>query len=287
MAKTPLKGADGSAKEEDTSEQQQKVTNMLHQQDHRLSNIALKFKRQNVFTAGVDVDEKVPNIKTIPKSNAQRDLICEFFAIFSSHPTLVNALQQNFIFASLGDEEKSILVNAMECLEVAGNFNVITQGEEGDFFYVIERGVCTVIVNGDAVASIGDGKSFGELALLYNTPRQATIRSQGTTQLFSLDRATFRYTLAKSSSDRINSIQHALSKVSLLAGLTPLQLHKISQAVEIIKVEPGDSPRFSASHPSPSRRPRDHREGIGGQRLLHDPGGHGARHRCGLEWRLQ
>jgi cAMP-dependent protein kinase regulator len=151
----------------------------------------------------------------------------------------VNALEQNFIFASLGEDEKSILVNAMELLEVASNFNIITQGEEGDFFYVIERGVCTVIVNQEAVASIGDGKSFGELALLYNTPRQATIRSQGTTRLFSLDRATFRYTLAKSSSDRINSIQHALSKVSLLSGLTPMQLHKISQAVEIMKVEAG------------------------------------------------
>jgi cAMP-dependent protein kinase regulator len=194
----------------------------------------------------------------------------------------VQALEQNFIFATLGDEEKDILVNAMELMEVNGNFNVITQGqralplslpspdsvsslflgEEGDFFYVIEKGVFTVIVNDEAVASIGDGKSFGELALLYNTPRQATIRSQGVAQLFSLDRATFRYTLAKTSADRISNVQGALSKVPLLSGLTQLQLHKISQAVDIQKFEPGFPPSPLTPRPYLLLRSNHHREGL-------------------------
>ncbi len=97
------------------------------------------------------------------------------------------------------------------------------------------------MVNDTPVATLSDGKSFGELALLYNTPRQATIRSQGPAQLFSLDRVTFRYTLAKSSSERSNHIQHSLAQVSLLSGLTQLQLSKISEAVEIIKFEPGQT----------------------------------------------
>jgi CRP-like cAMP-binding protein len=119
-----------------------------------------------------------------------------------------------------------------------------------------------VIVNDEAVASIGDGKSFGELALLYNTPRQATIRSQGVAQLFSLDRATFRYTLAKTSSDRINNVQGALSKVSLLTGLTQMQLHKISQAVEIQKFEPG------LHHPRPLVSPLPHLSPTAGQIII-------------------
>ena len=117
---------------------------------------------------------------------------------------------------------------------------ICAQGEEGDFFYVVEKGIFTVIINGDSVASLSDGKCFGELALLYNTPRQATIRSQGVAKLFSLDRLTFRYILAKSSYDKIHTVQQALSKVTLLADLTPNQLHKISQAVEILKYEPGN-----------------------------------------------
>lgn len=129
----------------------------------------------------------------------------------------------------------------MEKVDVGSNENIITQGEEGDYFYIIERGTFTVLVNDNPVSSLTDGKSFGELALLYNTPRQATIRSQGPAQLFSLDRDTFRYTLAKSSSERSHHIQHSLARVPLLSGLTPLQLSKISEAVEIVKFQAGQS----------------------------------------------
>jgi CRP-like cAMP-binding protein len=152
-----------------------------------------------------------------------------------------NALDQNFIFATLGEDERVILLNAMEKVDIGPNENIITQGEEGDYFYIIERGTFTVLVNDSPVATLTDGKSFGELALLYNTPRQATIRSQGPAQLFSLDRDTFRYTLAKSSSERSHHIQHALARVPLLSGLTPLQLSKISEAVEIVKFQAGQS----------------------------------------------
>eukprot|EP00602_Paraphysomonas_sp_CaronLab_P010418 CAMPEP_0185025144 /NCGR_PEP_ID=MMETSP1103-20130426/8214_1 /TAXON_ID=36769 /ORGANISM="Paraphysomonas bandaiensis, Strain Caron Lab Isolate" /LENGTH=758 /DNA_ID=CAMNT_0027558279 /DNA_START=58 /DNA_END=2331 /DNA_ORIENTATION=+ len=197
-----------------------------HDQEQRIE-LAFKAKRQNVFTAGIDTS-KEPTLKNVPKTDAQRDLI--------NH-----ALDQNFIFATLGEEERNILVNAMEKVEIGANENIITQGEEGDFFYVIERGVFSVIVNDTTVGSLGDGKSFGELALLYNTPRQATVKSTGPAHLFSLDRDTFRYTLARSSSERSNQIQQALSKVSLLAGLTPYQLSKISEAVEIIKFDTGQT----------------------------------------------
>jgi CRP-like cAMP-binding protein len=152
-----------------------------------------------------------------------------------------NALDQNFIFATLGEDERAILLNAMEKVDIGPNENIITQGEEGDYFYIIERGTFTVLVNDSPVATLTDGKSFGELALLYNTPRQATIRSQGPAQLFSLDRDTFRYTLAKSSSERSHHIQHSLARVPLLSGLTPLQLSKISEAVEIVKFQAGQS----------------------------------------------
>jgi CRP-like cAMP-binding protein len=129
----------------------------------------------------------------------------------------------------------------MEKVSIGSNENIITQGEEGDYFYIIEQGTFTVLVNDTPVATLGHGKSFGELALLYNTPRQATIRSQGPGQLFSLDRDTFRYTLAKSSSERSHHVQHSLSQVPLLSGLTPLQLSKISEAVEIVKFQGGQT----------------------------------------------
>lgn len=48
---------------------------------------------------------------------------------------------------------------------------VIKQGDEGDNFYVVDDGLFDVFVSGRKVVEIGEGGSFGELALMYNTPR--------------------------------------------------------------------------------------------------------------------
>lgn len=56
---------------------------------------------------------------------------------------------------------------------------VIQQGDEGDNFYVIENGEIEFYVNGEKVGEIKDGASFGELALIYGTPRAATAKVSG------------------------------------------------------------------------------------------------------------
>lgn len=59
-------------------------------------------------------------------------------------------------------------VDAMFEKPVVANELVIKQGEEGDYFYVIEHGLFEIFVHGQLVLEIGDGGSFGELALMYN-----------------------------------------------------------------------------------------------------------------------
>jgi CRP-like cAMP-binding protein len=113
-------------------------------------------------------------------------------------------------------------------------------GTAGDFFYIVERGVFSVIINGATVGELSDGKYFGELALLYDTNRQATIRCGDATAIaYTLDRNTFRYIVAHSADDRRGEIQRALSKVPLLQGLTKQQIMKISDSVEIVKFNIG------------------------------------------------
>ena len=54
---------------------------------------------------------------------------------------------------------------------------VIRQGDEGDNFYVVDDGQFEVFVNEKKAVEIGPGGSFGELALMYNTPRAATVKA--------------------------------------------------------------------------------------------------------------
>lgn len=104
---------------------------------------------------------------------------------------------------------------------------------------MIEHGAFSVIINNAVVGQLGDGQSFGELALLYDTNRQATIRAESPSVAFTLDRDTFRYIVAHSSDSRRVEVQRALSKVPLLSGLTSHQIAKLSDSVEIVKFEPG------------------------------------------------
>jgi cAMP-dependent protein kinase regulator len=54
---------------------------------------------------------------------------------------------------------------------------IIKQGDEGDNFYVVDEGVFEILINDKKVVEVTTGGSFGELALMYNTPRAATVKA--------------------------------------------------------------------------------------------------------------
>jgi CRP-like cAMP-binding protein len=72
---------------------------------------------------------------------------------------------------------------------------VVTQGDPGDAFYVIARGEVEIVA-ADAVGerrmrTLGEGEYFGELALLGDAPRSATVRTLQPTELLRLGRDDF------------------------------------------------------------------------------------------------
>jgi CRP-like cAMP-binding protein len=115
-------------------------------------------------------------------------------------------------------------------------------GQKGDYFYVIESGKFSIVVDGKVVGNLSKGQSFGELALLYNSPRQATVKSDTNGFLFSLDRETYKLIVAQSSSERSLEIKKALVRVPLLQDLTEDQLEKLTDTVEIFAYNPGRTP---------------------------------------------
>lgn len=129
---------------------------------------------------------------------------------------------------------------------------VITQGDQGDFFYVVEKGTFEVYVNpsgtlqpgldglGAKVAVIESGGSFGELALMYNAPRAATVMSaEAGCTLWALDRITFRRILMDSTFQRRRLYESFLEEVPLLSTLTKYERSKIADALETQKFPSG------------------------------------------------
>jgi CRP-like cAMP-binding protein len=74
--------------------------------------------------------------------------------------------------------------------EAAGEA-VVTEGEAGDRFYVLLEGEATVAVGGRTVRTLHAGDCFGEIALLHNVPRQATVRAVESVRLWSIERDAF------------------------------------------------------------------------------------------------
>lgn len=130
----------------------------------------------------------------------------------------------------------------------------MTQGDAGDYFYVVEKGSFDVYVNdsgalqpgpdgmGKKVGSVQAGGSFGELALMYNAPRAATVVSaEIACTLWALDRVTFRRILMESTFARRRLYEKFLEEVPLLASLTPYERSKIADALETQKYPPGET----------------------------------------------
>ena len=107
---------------------------------------------------------------------------------YATMQSLSKAIQTNLLFTHLDDSEKSDIFDAMQPFNYKPGEMIIEQGEEGDFFYIIDQGDVDVYLNDKCVTTISDGGSFGELALIYGTPRAATIKAKTETKLWAIDR---------------------------------------------------------------------------------------------------
>jgi MFS family permease len=83
------------------------------------------------------------------------------------------------------------LAMALRPVELPDGAEVIVQGEVGDRYFVIDEGEADVIVDGEVMRRLGPGEGFGELALLRDAPRAATVVAHGPISLFALDRDAF------------------------------------------------------------------------------------------------
>lgn len=180
-------------------------------------------KRQKVFAESVSMEE-VPLSEAMAKDEKTKALLTE-------------ALRKNFVFATLEPEELSNIVQYLAKDEVYPGQVVITQGEQGDYFYVVEEGEFEIVID-DQVDSKAK-ESFGELALLYGAPRAATVRAVTAGTIWKVDRATFRSTLAAASSKAKNAIRKGLKQVEVLKGLTETQLELVVDSVTTVKFEKG------------------------------------------------
>lgn len=150
------------------------------------------------------------------------------------------------MFSGLDANEMNVVVDAMEEKKCFKNEQVIKEGDEGDCLYVVGQGTlsCTKIFKGNSdptfLKQYQPGEAFGELALLYNAPRAATITSDAESILYVLDRATFNHIVKDAAIRKKEKYEVFLKTVKLLETLDDYERSQISEAFKDAKFKVGD-----------------------------------------------
>jgi cAMP-dependent protein kinase regulator len=136
-----------------------------------------------------------------------------------------------FLFRALDKKQIDDVIDAMFCRKVSPNDVIIEQGDDGDNFYVIENGDYDIIVNKNKVGDYKGKGSFGELALMYNMPRAATITASTQGKLWALDRLTFKRIVLKSAFEKRKMYESLLDNMPIFKSLTPYERMNVADAL--------------------------------------------------------
>uniref|UniRef100_A0A674D5T6 cAMP-dependent protein kinase type II regulatory subunit n=1 Tax=Salmo trutta TaxID=8032 RepID=A0A674D5T6_SALTR len=160
------------------------------------------------FNPDDEEEDKEPRI-THPKTDEQRHRLQE-------------ACKDILLFKNL-DPQMSQVLDAMFEMPVEAGEHIIDQDDDGDNFYVIERGTFDILMKSDkverVVGSYDNQGSFGELALMYNTPRAATIIATSVGALWCMDRLMFRRIIVKNNHKKRKMYEAFIESLPLLTSL--------------------------------------------------------------------
>jgi CRP-like cAMP-binding protein/Zn-dependent protease len=105
-------------------------------------------------------------------------------------------LRELSVFHGLDSEQLNLILEHGEWITAAHGDELITQGEAGDRFYVIQSGRAEIVRDGAVLDSVSKGMYFGEVALLRDIPRTASVVASTPMRLFVLDREGFELVVA-------------------------------------------------------------------------------------------
>ncbi|CAB16291.2 cAMP-dependent protein kinase regulatory subunit [Schizosaccharomyces pombe] len=169
---------------------------------------------------------------------------------------LKRSVAGNFLFKNLDEEHYNEVLNAMTEKRIGeAGVAVIVQGAVGDYFYIVEQGEFDVYKRpelnitpeevlssgyGNYITTISPGEYFGELALMYNAPRAASVVSKTPNNvIYALDRTSFRRIVFENAYRQRMLYESLLEEVPILSSLDKYQRQKIADALQTVVYQAG------------------------------------------------
>ncbi|XP_031552697.1 cGMP-dependent protein kinase 1-like isoform X1 [Actinia tenebrosa] len=173
------------------------------------------------------VQNSTPQPVIVEKEERSKDLIKE-------------AILDNDFLKNLEGSQIREVVECMYEKQFKRDEYIIKEGDPGSHLYVLEEGKCQVTKEGAVLGHMGAGKAFGELAILYNCTRTASVRAQTSVKLWAIDRQTFQTIMMKTGLMRQAEHMDFLKSVQLLKDLPEAYMLKIADVIEEAFYEEGE-----------------------------------------------
>ncbi|CAG9322201.1 PKG_21 [Blepharisma stoltei] len=174
---------------------------------------------------------EAPSALIIDKQKTERDR--EF---------LKEALKKHFIFNSLPKESINNIIESLKYYTIAsGGETIFNQGESGKNFFIVASGKLERIIDGEIRGIIAKGAGFGELALLHNSKRSATIKTVERTALWGIDKESFNKAVKSIIKENFEKHKKFVEKFPIFRDLTEDQKNKIASALNLEEYEDGDT----------------------------------------------
>lgn len=161
---------------------------------------------------------------------------------------LRQSLGKCFMFSVLDEAQLKAVVNAFQEMPAIAGQTVIEQGAAvtatEPALYVIESGELNVFKTGiekSVFTYTIPGQYFGDLALLYNAPRAATVKANSDSSLWSIDRDTFNNLVKDAARQQMEKRLGFLAEVPCLKGLKDDERMSICDAMQVRNFEAGDA----------------------------------------------
>jgi len=199
------------------------------EKDH-LANKTDEGKGNIRMAISAETNQKVMDMKKLPKVPKSKE----------DRSFLQNALESNQFFRKLKTEQLGKIIDCMEKKKLKAGVEIIKEGTDGTYLYIIETGQVGISTStAGEVATIQEGKIFGELALLYNCRRTASAKTKSDCTVFQLDRRYFQTIVQSTGAERDAVKFDMLKAVPKLKDLSQGKLKKICDCLEEEKFEDG------------------------------------------------
>ncbi|EPR60602.1 cAMP-dependent protein kinase regulatory subunit [Toxoplasma gondii ME49] len=159
---------------------------------------------------------------------------------------ITKVIESSFLFSSLDIEDLETVINAFQEVSVKKGTVIIRQGDDGDRLYLIETGEVDVMKKfpgekeNKFLCKMHPGDAFGELALMYNAPRAATVIAADDMLLWALDRDSFTNIVRDAAAKKREIFEESLKEVRILEDMDPYERSKLSDALRTATYEDGD-----------------------------------------------